>query len=192
MNRRSLSDATSRVDLMQTASDESPHDNRSHPVGAGSGGPGDSRYADKTPGPGAAAPVARLRGLAARKQTPLQIAKGFLPRWILTLAIAWAMYGVLVHYSKYTVMSRNSKRRFNAVITALSLLLGLAIASSLDGMVSDLRWWILSRRFRSRRKVELILRAEGIPSLVQLAFGTRRPSIFISAILWLLFILVGH
>lgn len=181
MNGRSPSDVSSRVDLVQTG-----------PAGVGSGGPGDNRYAGKTLEPGAAVPVARLRGLAARKQTTLQIAKGFLPRWILTLAIAWAMYGVLVHYSKYSVMSRNSKRRFNAVITALSLLLGLAVASSLDGMVSDLRWWILSRRFRSRRKVELILRAEGIPSLIQLAFGTRRPSIFISAILWLLFILVRH
>ena len=112
MNGRSPSNASSRANLVQTASDGSPLDNRSRPTGVGSGGPGDNRYADK------AAPVARLRGLAARKQTPFQIAKGFLPRWILTLAIAWAIYGVLVHYSNYTVMSRNSKRRFNAVITA--------------------------------------------------------------------------
>src|SRR5687767_7644386 len=125
------------------------------------------------------------RGMIARKRTKLQIALTFLPGWLLTLTIALSIYGVLAHYSSRTVMSQAEKRGFNAIITGLSIAQGLVIVASLNGMVGDLRWWILSRRYRSRTKVERILRANSMLQLVNLARKSKRPSIYLGVIIWL-------
>ncbi|KAH6884471.1 hypothetical protein B0T10DRAFT_531209 [Thelonectria olida] len=121
---------------------------------------------------------------------PAEALRGVFARWLLTASIAASIAVVLRVYSHKPVMSQKTKRGFNTVITGLSICLSLAIASSLNGMTGDLRWWILSRRYRSRRKVELILQAERMTHLVSLAFRSRRVSIHVAAILWLL-ILVG-
>lgn len=130
------------------------------------------------------------RGLIAHKRKPFHIAALFMPRWLLTATFAASMYGVLKHYAAREVMSEHAKRGFNAVITGLSIALGLILVASLNGMVGDLRWWILSQRFRSRRKVESILRASSMTQLVHLSIKTRRPKIYIGVIVWLLVVLV--
>ncbi|OBS16055.1 hypothetical protein FPOA_12683 [Fusarium poae] len=71
-------------------------------------------------------------------------------------------------------------------ITGLTIALGLAFASSLDKLAKDTRWWILSRRQRSRRKVEAILEAENILAVLRIAFTSRRITIHITALSWFL------
>jgi len=58
-------------------------------------------------------------------------------------------------------MSSAKKRQFNALITGLSICLGLNIASSLKAMAIELRWWILSRRKRPLHEVSQYLRVKG-------------------------------
>lgn len=95
----------------------------------------------------------QFRGLrASRKSRKKVILKVFL-RWLITLAIIGAIYAVLLAFSAMHVMTKATKKLFNTLITALLIMLGLAIASSLDGMIGELRWWILSQRYRSRSKV---------------------------------------
>lgn len=132
------------------------------------------------------------QGLVATKRKPLQIAAGFLPRWLITFSIAASIYGVLMHYSNKAVMSKDAKRGFNTVITGLSIALGLILVTSLNGMLRDLRWWILSRSYRSRRKVESILRASSMTQLCFLALKSSKYTIHLAVAVWLLIVLVSR
>lgn len=110
---------------------------------------------------------------------------------LITLLIVLAILTVLQFYSEeMTIMSTTTKREFNALITGLSIALGLSIARGLNEMVGILRWWILSRRYRSLRKIELILQAESVRHVILLACQTRSFRIYASALFWLLLTLV--
>ena len=93
------------------------------------------------------------RGLRIKKR-PL-VTTLFIPfcQWLITAITAGSIFAVLTVYSNKPAMSQVEKRVFNALITGLSICLGLAIATSLDDMIEDLRWWILSRKYRSMSEV---------------------------------------
>lgn len=67
-----------------------------------------------------------------------------LVRWAMTAALAAGTYIVLWQYSRKEAMVSNKKKEFNTLIIALSIALGLNIASSMKHMVRELRWWVLS------------------------------------------------
>lgn len=97
--------------------------------------------------------VVGFRGLRATKRPFRKLAFGVLSGWLVTVVLSVSIFVALYLYSNKPVMSKKERREFNAIITGLAIALGLAIASNLNSMVGDLRWWILSRRYRSRRKV---------------------------------------
>ncbi|KAK1579717.1 uncharacterized protein LY79DRAFT_522246 [Colletotrichum navitas] len=107
-------------------------------------------------------------------------------RWAITVVIIVSIYAVILVYSNKAVMDQTTKRQYNALITGLSIALGLAVASSLNHMVAELRWWILSRRYRSKRKVELILQADNLKHTIMLAARSKRWSIHLAALGWLI------
>ncbi|KAK1985823.1 hypothetical protein LZ30DRAFT_583266 [Colletotrichum cereale] len=107
-------------------------------------------------------------------------------RWAITMVIIVSIYVVILVYSSKAVMDQTTKRQYNALITGLSIALGLAVASSLNHMVAELRWWILSRRYRSKRKVELILQADNLKHTITLAARSKRWSIHLAALGWLI------
>jgi len=63
------------------------------------------------------------------------------------------MYGVIYYYQSRSLMNKVQKNTFNTLTTAISIALGLNIASSLKSMAIDARWWILSQRRRPVREV---------------------------------------
>lgn len=74
--------------------------------------------------------------------------------------VSLAMFGVLFFYSEnIPIMNKTTKRQFNAIITGLSIILGISVASGLNEVVAMMRWWFLSRRYRSLKKA-------GCPSLL--------------------------
>ncbi|KJZ76837.1 hypothetical protein HIM_03714 [Hirsutella minnesotensis 3608] len=107
-----------------------------------------------------------------------------LTRWLITVALAASIYGVLWSYSSKPVLA--SKRAFNVVILGLSIGLGLNIASSLKGMVSETRWWLLSLRPTSPREADLILQSENLSRMILLGLNTSRFSIKLFVSFWLL------
>ncbi|KAK7942898.1 uncharacterized protein PG986_012011 [Apiospora aurea] len=133
-----------------------------------------------------------FRGHGAEKPSTWKVVAKILPRWLMIVAVSFSFYGILYHYSRLPVFTKTDKRVFNGLSTGISIGLGVAVASSLDGMVGDLRWWILSRRFRSRHKVESILQADSMMSLLKLAYRTRRKSIHSAVFFWGLLILVSR
>lgn len=67
-----------------------------------------------------------------------------LVRWFMTALLVMGTYLVLWRYSRKAAMISNKKKEFNTLIIALSIALGLNIASSLKHLVRELRWWVLS------------------------------------------------
>ncbi|KAK0376646.1 hypothetical protein CLIM01_06006 [Colletotrichum limetticola] len=127
-----------------------------------------------------------FRGLPASRQSKIKVLGKVLSRWAITMVIIISIYVVIWTYSNKSVMTQTTKRQYNALITGLSIALGLAVASSLNHMVAELRWWILSRRYRSKRKVELILQADNLKHTIALAARSKRWSIHLAAVGWLI------
>lgn len=117
----------------------------SHPGNRASSPPDQHELREKkTPG---------FKGLPARRRSRPKLWLGVLGKWLVTVAFIAIVDVILVSYSSYEVISNKQKRYFNALITGFLIALGLTTMSQLTNAVSDLRWWILSRRPRSAGKV---------------------------------------
>lgn len=62
----------------------------------------------------------------------------------MTAVLVMGTYLVLWRYSREAAMISTKKKEFNTLIIALSIALGLNIASSMKHLVRELRWWVLS------------------------------------------------
>lgn len=62
----------------------------------------------------------------------------------MTAALVAGTYIVLWQYSRKEAMVSKKRNEFNTLIIALSIALGLNIASSMKHLVRELRWWVLS------------------------------------------------
>ncbi|KAF5262205.1 hypothetical protein FOXYS1_7081 [Fusarium oxysporum] len=129
----------------------------------------------------------RFRGLQVSRTATWKYLISVFLRWLVTLLLSLAIWKVLWFYSdEMIIMAKPATRDFNVWITGLTIALGLALANSLDKLAKDTRWWILSRRHRSRRKVEAILEAENMVTVLRMAFTSRRVTIHITALSWFL------
>lgn len=81
-----------------------------------------------------------------------------LVRWVMTVLLVVGAYLVLWRYSVKEAMLSNKKKEFNTLIIAISIALGLNIASSMKHMVRELRWWVLSWYEWTPREVKQKLR----------------------------------
>ena len=94
-----------------------------------------------------------------RRQLRKLLFKGFLRFFItvtLTATLLWTIFG----YAKKPVMVDRQKSIFNTLVTALSMSLGIAIASSFKEVAINIRWWVLSRRKRPLSEVSAIVPCE--------------------------------
>lgn len=74
--------------------------------------------------------------------------------WLVTVALSGAIYYTLYIYSDVVpIMGKQTKKEFNTLITAFSILLSLNVSGFVDRTIRDARWWFLSVRFRPRRTV---------------------------------------
>lgn len=125
-----------------------------------------------------------------RKQLKQLLLDGF-GRWSITALLVLCLYLTLWRYSTKSVMSQAGKLRFNALVTGISIALGLNIASSLREMALEMRWWILSRRKRSLYEVDLILNSDSPYHLFKLVMTSPRVNVILGVLLWILLNLVG-
>ncbi|KAM0324588.1 hypothetical protein ACHAQA_007975 [Verticillium albo-atrum] len=131
-----------------------------------------------------------FKGLAARKASRVRVLLRVFGKWTVTVLLIISVYAVLLAYSvDRPVISKTTKRQFNALITGLLIALGLATANFLTGMCSDMRWWILARRPRSQNKVENILHAHSMTRVIRMASSSRRSNIHVVVTLWVLLII---
>jgi hypothetical protein len=81
--------------------------------------------------------------------------KGFVI-WLRTVALLVLLAIILVVYNQKPVMSSGEANTFNSLVTALSITLGLNIASALKEMTLDMRWYFLSRTARPLSEVQFL------------------------------------
>jgi hypothetical protein len=140
-----------------------------------------------------------------RRQLRKLLLKGFL-RFFITVTLIVTFLWTIFGYAKKPVMVDGQKRIFNTLVTALSMSLGIAIASSFKEVAINIRWWVLSRRKRplsevsaivqskpawklTHLQVDAILEAGSLTSLTVLAVKSTRdlkPKIAIICLLWVL------
>ncbi|RDW68467.1 hypothetical protein BP5796_09124 [Coleophoma crateriformis] len=78
---------------------------------------------------------------------------GSLVRFLITFALCAAYVLVVREYKNAGVLDETAKKFFNAWTTAISIALGLNIASSFKDMALNMRWPILSSRKRNLLEV---------------------------------------
>ncbi|WXC58532.1 hypothetical protein SNK03_004433 [Fusarium graminearum] len=129
-------------------------------------------------------PPRRFQGLPARRRSKVKLWLGLIGKWFVTIIFIVVVYIILVAYALYDVISEIQKKYFNALITGFLIALGLTTMSQLTHSVQDLRWWILSKRPRSRQKVKAILQVHSMSQVLVLAFKSSRWTIHVGVATW--------
>ncbi|OAA76942.1 hypothetical protein LEL_06626 [Akanthomyces lecanii RCEF 1005] len=96
-----------------------------------------------------------------------------LVRWLITVVLCVSIYGVLLAYSSHDALPQRKKLEFNTLVIALTISLGLNIASSLKANAMELQWWLLSLRRYKPREADLIMSSEHFTTMLQLGWTTR-------------------
>lgn len=94
-------------------------------------------------------------------------------QWGITASICVALVAVLWRYSHFTLLSQTQKHAFNALVTGLSILLGLNLASSLSGYAQMMRWRLLAAKYRNLQDFELIMNSDSQMKVVRLVWAGR-------------------
>lgn len=146
------------------------------------------RSPSRTPSP----PPRRFQGLPARRRPKARVWLGLCGKWLITIMFIIVVYIILIGYALYDVMSSKHKKYFNALITGFLIALGMSTMSQLTHAVGDMRWWILSKRPRSRQKVKAILHVNSMSQVIVLAFKSKRWRIHLGVLAWVALFLVSH
>ncbi|KIW95070.1 uncharacterized protein Z519_03652 [Cladophialophora bantiana CBS 173.52] len=114
-------------------------------------------------------------------------------QWLVTAIICALLAGCLYGFSTLiTGLSTTRKQIFNALVTGLSLCLGLNLASSLRGYAQMMRWRFLASGYRTLQDFELVLNCDSQSKVFRLIWaGRTRGSCLpnktqILAVVWLL------
>lgn len=94
-------------------------------------------------------------------------------QWAVTAATCLALVGVLYSYSHRQTLAQTDKHAFNALVTGLSILLGLNLASSLSGYAQMMRWRLLAAKYRNLQDFELIMNCDSQMKVVRLLWAGR-------------------
>ncbi|OAA60717.1 hypothetical protein ISF_05756 [Cordyceps fumosorosea ARSEF 2679] len=102
-----------------------------------------------------------------------------LARWLITVVLCASIYGVLISYSSHEALAQRRRLEFNTFVIALTIALGLNIASSLKANAVELQWWLLSLHHYGPREADLILSSGHFTVMLQLGWTTRRMLIWV-------------
>lgn len=94
-------------------------------------------------------------------------------QWFMTVAICVALVAVLWTYSHFQTLTQVQKHAFNALVTGLSIALGLNLASSLQGYAQMMRWRLLAAKYRNLQDFELILNCDSQMKVFRLLWAGR-------------------
>ncbi|KAG9230054.1 hypothetical protein BJ875DRAFT_168895 [Amylocarpus encephaloides] len=110
---------------------------------------------------------------------------GMSTRWVFTVLLCAAYAVSTIQWKKRGPQTPNEKKMFNAIITGISIALGLNIASAFKDIALNMRWVILGMKKRSLKEVDLILSADSMLKIFRLAIVSKRPLVIIACLAWL-------
>lgn len=85
-----------------------------------------------------------------------------LARWFITAGLCAGYVMSTIIWSNKPAISENQKKIYNAITTAISIALGLNIASAFKDMALNMRWPILASKKRPLRQVGFISWSENV------------------------------
>lgn len=95
-------------------------------------------------------------------------------RLLLTALLCAALAAVLYGFSTInTGMTDPQKKGFNALITGLSIIVGLNLSASLKGYASMMRWRFLAAGYRRLQDFELVMQCESQQAVFRLLWAGR-------------------
>ncbi|RMZ81285.1 hypothetical protein DV737_g2559, partial [Chaetothyriales sp. CBS 132003] len=96
--------------------------------------------------------------------------------WFGTVVVCTGIFGVLYGFSTFRFgLSQTHKYTLNALITGLSILLGLAFAAQFKQYAEMMRWRFLSARYRTLGHFEDVLDCDSYRSTLRIIFTHHRP-----------------
>ncbi|KAN0119277.1 hypothetical protein V8E51_001485 [Hyaloscypha variabilis] len=105
------------------------------------------------------------------------------------------LYGTITGFVNHGYIGEAGKKIYNTLFTALSMILGISIASSFKAMALNLRWYILSRKKRPIEEANAILGCSSLTEVSLLAAKSAKkmkPGLALSCSLWVLFNIGGQ
>ena len=113
-----------------------------------------------------------VRYFDRRKQWRRTFLNGLI-QWFLTLSIALLQWATLFGFSRPHTLSRFEKYSFNALITLLSLALGLAVVAALKSYAKLLSWRFLASKYRDLQDFELVMNCDSQAKVLKLLWAGR-------------------
>ena len=96
--------------------------------------------------------------------------------WFWTAGICAALAGTMYGFSTIvTGLSQTQKYAYNALITGLSIVLGLAFAAQFKQYAEMMRWRFLASQYRSVQDFEEVLGCDSYRSTMRIMWNGRRP-----------------
>lgn len=92
--------------------------------------------------------------------------------WFITLALCAAIFGCLWYYHSAISLLPEQVNFFNAIITGLSIALGLNLNSSLKSYARMMRWRLLMVRYQPLEVFDLIMGCDRLANVIELFFKT--------------------
>jgi hypothetical protein len=112
--------------------------------------------------------------------------------WFWTFGICLALFGVLYGFSSVrTGISQGQKLAYNALVTGLSIVLGLAFAAQFKQYAEMMRWRFLASEYRSLEDFEDVLGCDSYRSTMRILWTGRKRGKFypsktqLIAVFWL-------
>ena len=94
-------------------------------------------------------------------------------QWVVTIFLCGAMAGTLAGFETIDGLSTGQKHAFNALITGLSIAVGINLASSLRGYAQMMRWRFMASAYRSLQEFELVMQCESQMKVLRLFWTAR-------------------
>ena len=97
-------------------------------------------------------------------------------QWLITALFCAGLSAVLYGFTTINIgVTSTTKHIFNALITGLSICLGLNLASSLKGHAQMMRWRFLASGYRSLQDFELVMNCDSQTKTFRLLWAGRTP-----------------
>ncbi|KIW26001.1 uncharacterized protein PV07_09132 [Cladophialophora immunda] len=117
--------------------------------------------------------------------------------WLWTAGICGALAGTMYGFSTIKLgLSQTQKYVYNAMITGLSIVLGLAFAAQFKQYAEMMRWRFLASQYRTIQDFEDVLGCDSYRSTLRIMWSGRRPGTWypskaqVVAAIWLLIFVV--
>ncbi|KAF5599859.1 hypothetical protein FPANT_3005 [Fusarium pseudoanthophilum] len=117
-----------------------------------------------TPSP----PPRTFQGLPARRRSKVKLWLGLIGKWFITVIFIIVVYGILIAYALYDVISEKQKKYFNALITGFLIALGLSTMSQLTHAATQIGYASLGLCYSVEKTEDQALLVPGNVSIANL------------------------